>query len=129
MKYPIGTTLRLINTSVMAAPQGAIAVVTGAGRNADAISVKWQDNSHGQSDGNYRVNRFEAIDPRVVLDLKIAALQAQRAALDEIHVGDKVITPRNNHGTVKAIDDEEAWVKTKRGQNVVHKIANLKKEF
>lgn len=129
MKYPIGTTLRLIDTTVMAAPHGATAVVTGEGRGDNSISVKWQDNSHGQRDGNYNVHRFEVADPRDVLDRKIADLQAQRAALDEVYVGDTVKTAKNNTATVISIVGEEAWVRTKRGQNIVSKLTDLKKVY
>lgn len=128
MKYPIGTRLRLIDTTIMSANYGAIAVVTGHGT-GERIVVKWIEGQNNQSDGKYYVNRFEAIDPRVVLDAQIAELQAQRAALDEIYVGDTVKTTKNNTATVMSIVGEEAWVRTKRGQNIISKLTDLKKVY
>jgi hypothetical protein len=128
MKYPIGTTLRLIDTTNMLASHGAIAVVTGNPTD-NTVSVSWIKDGNNQSNGNYYVNRFEAVDPREVLDLKIADLQAQRAALDEVYVGDTVKTAKNNTATVIAIVGEEAWVRTKRGQNIVSKLTDLKKVY
>jgi hypothetical protein len=57
------------------------------------------------------------------------SMQAQRAALDEVYVGDTVKTAKNNTATVISIVGEEAWVRTKRGQNIVSKLTDLKKVY
>ena len=131
MKYPAGTRLRLIDTNIMSASHGAIAVLseehdTEAGYSA---RVKWLSGANNQSDGGYNFDRFEVPDPRLAIDAQIVALQAERAALEVVTTGDTVKTPRNNTATVKAVVDDEAWVKTKRDQNVIYKLTDLKKVF
>lgn len=42
-------------------------------------------------------------------------------------VGSRVVTPKGNLGSVRAIVGGEAWVKTGRGQNVVCNVADLRR--
>ena len=44
-----------------------------------------------------------------------------------IGVGSRVVTPKNNTGTVRCIVGHEAWVKTGKGQNVVVPVSKLKR--
>lgn len=129
MKYPIGTRLRLINANCMAATNGAIAALTQEfDTNRDDLAcVTWLQGGNGQMDGRYGFSLFALHDDRKYLDQQIAALQAQRAVLDEIHAGDSVITPKGNHGTVNFVKDTLAWVTTKKGQNIIFNIEDLRK--
>lgn len=129
MKYPAGTKLRLVDTSIMSANHGAIAVLSEDHdtESGYSVRVKWLSDANNQSDGGYNFDRFEVVDPRIILDEKIAALQAERAALDVITTGDTVKTAKNNTATVIAVNDDKAWVKTKRGQNLIANIKDLTK--
>lgn len=135
MKYPAGTEVILVKHPkkpyMMAASIGATAVLTeDYYEGQPLVRVHWLSGAQGQMDGEYFFENFKVLeDPRDVLDRKIADLQAQRAALDEVYVGDTVKTAKNNTATVKAIVGKEAWVHTKRGQNVVSKLTDLKKVY
>lgn len=136
MKYPAGTRLRFARIPSglpMRAKLGATATVVEDydSANGPYVQVKWDRNEKAdtQSNGGYSARNFDVIsyDPRVSLDRKIAKLQKRRAAMDKIKVGDTVTTMKKNTATVISVANGRAWVKTKRGQNVIADLKDLKK--
>jgi hypothetical protein len=130
MKYPIGTKLKLKSIPPapygMSAKIGATAIVTkdfDSDRD-DYVYVEWERNnlSGSQSDGGYFANNFVQEE----LSTCLAQLEYMKKVI-AITVGSEVITPLNNHGTVIFIDNDLAWVRTRRGQNTVIEVSKLKK--
>ncbi len=63
MKFHVGDKVELINNGGMAAPLGAIAIVSGktTGVFGSCIKVKWEGNVNYQMDGHYSSNNFKVL--------------------------------------------------------------------
>lgn len=132
MTFPVGTKLILVdNLNLLGARRvGDVATVVATPMTLlpDNVRVEWED---GIKTVNF-VRRFQIYDP---IKAELAALKTQIESLEErlystIKAGDRVIEYRGQfHGTVKAVVDGKAWVRSDNDIDLFSELHELRKEI